>query len=496
MVDDSMSMLAGPPVPTDIAEMRRVEHTRLRRRMLYGGHEMDLDRLLRLAVGNVRAEAWKPIDLSANPYLSIWQQLAVLYAATPEVVVVPGAEPVAAALDAAGYWQAMMRVQRDALAMREMLVRIDATEDGRVLARPVYPDMVECRSLPSDPSRLVAVREWIHHGGRWLAHECDIEGEPRYTVTTQGGEDVTSKVLGADYSGGNYPYRRADGTPIVPYVIYHAAESGCLFDPYTMREVVEGSLMLGVYLTYFGHVLRSASWPQRYVIGAQVLGADAVDVDGNAQVSRREVVTDPATLVEMVPDPAFSGQPLVGQWQTSADPEKVLTSIAMYERRVLTLAGVQAPDVTRQDADIRSGYSLAVSRESAREAQRVYEPQFRRGDLQVLALAATLLNRATGSNYPEDAADYRVTYRGLPRSPGEQAAQVAELKARQDAGLLGPVSAYIELHPGTPREEAVEAVARARLESSEVSAAMSRIVTALGLSRPATPPPPEGDPTA
>jgi hypothetical protein len=477
-------------------EARRVEHSRKRRRMLYGAHDVDLDRLLRQAVGNVRAEAWRPIDLSANPYLSIWSQLAVLYAEAPLVVTEPGAEGVAEALAAAGYWQAMMRVQRDALAMREMLVRIDATEDGRVVARPVYPDMVEARCDPADPSRLVSVLEWVQRDGQWLAHECSIDGEvPRYTVTTRSGDAVTRQVLGQDYAGDAYPYRLEDGAPIVPYVLYHAAETGCLFDPYTMREVVEGSLMLGVYLTYFGHVLRSASWPQRYAIGAQVLGADAVDADGNVQAGRREVVTDPATLVEMVVDPAYTGQPLVGQWQTSADPEKVLTAVAMYERRVLTLAGVQAPDVTRQDADIRSGYSLAVSRESAREAQRVYEPQFRRGDCAALAMAAALLNRATGSAYPESPAAYRVTYRGLPRSPAELMAQVSEIKARVDAGLLGPVSAYIEIHPGTPREEAVDAVARARMEGAEVSAAMSRIGAAMRLPVVAPPPPPadEGD---
>lgn len=231
--------------------------------------------------------------------------------------------------------------------------------------------------------------------------------------------------------------------------------------------------MLGVYLTFFGHVLRDASWPQRYVIGARVLGADAVDGEGNPLAGRREVVTDAATLLEMEADPNGTGQPMVGQWQASADPEKLLTSISMYERRILTLAGIQAPDVTRQDADIRSGYSLAVSREQVRTLQRVYEPQFRRGDLQLIAIAAALLNRATGSRYAESATDYRITYYGLPKSSAERLGELAEIKARTEAGLVGPVTAYIELNPGTPYDVALAAVVDARLEARTVDLAVA-----------------------
>ena len=198
---DSLGFLATvPPVSADPVEMRRVEHSRQRRRMLYGQHEADLDRLLRQSVGNVRGEAWKPIDLSANPYLSIWSQLAVLYSVSPEVAA--AAPEVADALRLGGYWQLMQRVQRDTLAIREMLIRMDSTIDGRIVARPVFPDMVEASSFASDPSAPVVVREWIHDPARgWLRHITDIRdpGMPLYQVITSRGEDITAEVLGADY---------------------------------------------------------------------------------------------------------------------------------------------------------------------------------------------------------------------------------------------------------------------------------------------------------
>ena len=147
----------------------------------------------------------------------------------------------------------------------------------------------------------------------------------------------------------------------------------------------------------------------------------------------------------------------------------------MYEKRILTLAGLQPPDVTRQEADIRSGYSLAVARDSVREFQRTFEPQFRKGDSLTLALIATLLNRATGTSYSEEPRDYRVQYRGLPRSPAEQAAQLTELSARMAAGLVGPVSAYMEIHPGVMRDEALNAIAHGRLEEAEVAALVASL---------------------
>lgn len=482
------AMSLHPPTPINISDLARVDHTRLRRRMLYSCYESDLDVLLRQALGNVRADAWKPIDLTANPYLSLWQQVAVLYADAPDVRVRPGDEGVLSAVDDAALWPLMQRVQRDTLGLREMLLRVEVDAEGVAVVRAVYPDLVEAWARQGHPSQLARIREAVQdatHG--WLWHDLDITdpAAPCYVVVTPAGVDLTAAVLGADYSGAAYPYRRADGAPILPYVLYHAAETGYLFDPFSMREIVSGSLLLGLYLTYFGHILRNAAWAQRYAIGAEPAGAEIPEGDHSS--SRREVVSDPATLLILRADPNMSGQPTVGQWTSPADPEAVLRAISMYERRVLTLAGIQSPAVTRQDSDVRSGYSLAVARESIRELQRTFEPQFRRGDAQTLALVATLLNRATGTVYSEEPRDYRVAYRGLPQSPGEGKIQMEELNARLAAGLIGPVSAYMEIHPGTLREEALHAVAAGRLEEADVAALVAALSGALAA------PPIEGD---
>lgn len=469
-----MNDILGPPPPADYREQLRWEHTRLRRRMLYSQYEGDLEGRMRAALGNVRTEVWRPLDLTGNPYLSIWSQVSALYTVPPIVTTSPGGERVVDVAHAAGLWPLMQRVQRDCLGLREMLVRVTASEAGDATYRPVFPDLVSARSVAMAPGVPVAIRESVHGEGGWETHDLSVEGpgSPYYVVRDRDGVDVTERVLGRRYDGDAYPYRRRDGTPVLPYQLYHAAETGQLWDAWTMREVVEGSLMLGIYLTYYGHVLRHAAWSQRYLLGALPSGADVVDGEGGeGATARADIVADPSMVMQLVPDPGSGGQPLVGQWSSPADPEAILRSIAMYERRILTLAGVSAPDVTRQEADIRSGYSLAVSRESAREAQRVYEPQFRRGDAGLLALTAAVVNSATGSALPEEPWAYRLEYRGLPRTAAELKLQAEEIAARRAAGMLGPISAYQEMHPELPRAEAVARLVQVAGEAAELAAA-------------------------
>ena len=81
-----------PPLPSSSGEIRRVNHTRQRRRLLYSQHERDLNALLKQQLGSVRADAWGSPDLTANPYLSLWSQISVLYNAEPHVICPAGSE--------------------------------------------------------------------------------------------------------------------------------------------------------------------------------------------------------------------------------------------------------------------------------------------------------------------------------------------------------------------------------------------------------------------
>lgn len=457
------------PSPVDPAERKRVQHTRLRRRLLYSEHRQDIVERIYRSLGGERGDAWGEPDLTANPFLQVWQQAAQLYTREPSVMGPGGHDALLEAISDAGTWSLMQRVQRDALALREMLVRVDVI-DGALVLKPVFPDMVEARcssATPSVPDSISELVEW--EPGRWVRIVTD-KGDPSlglppcyYAVEADlGARDVSEEVLGHPrLEGDDYPFIDSNGAPFLNYVVYHAAETGYLWDWRTLSEIVEGSLNIGVLLTFYQHMVRNASWPQRYTVNLSPEGPEVYS-RGDGAAARRTMLVDPAVVLTFFQQEE-SGQPMVGQWQPAGDPEGVLRSVSMYERRILLLAGLQPPDVARQEADVRSGYSLAVQRDSQREAQRLYEPMFRRGDLQLVRTCAAMLNALTGTDYPETG--YRINYRGLPPSPIEERAEREHVLALVDAGFLHPVEAYMRLHAGVTEAEAeskLQAIAGAR----------------------------------
>lgn len=440
--------IPGPPSPKDPAEMRRVEHTRQRRAIIYGLHESLVeDRLVR-ALGTTRARAVRLVDLTANPAWYVCSQLAALYREVPEVMPPEGAEETAAAVLEAGWWQLAQRVQRDTIALNDTFVRVDVDPDtGEPSFRLIPADLVEVVSSPLRPSQPLAVKEWVPDPDdpeKWVQLIMD----PRvrlYVARDANGVDVTERVLGApSFSGDAYPFLVGD-RPVLNVVAYHATESGYCLDPYTGREVFEGALQLGVYYSFFGHALRQASWAQRWVAGARPAGGD-VDDTGR----RQEVVADPSTVTVFESEEG-GASPQIGQWSAPVDPDRFCAAIERYERRLVENA-LSTVGVSRRESDVRSAMSLAVSRDAQRDAQRAYEPVFRRSDLHLLRLVAGLRGEPTDG--------WRIQYRSLPRDSAEIAAEVERMERLIGMGLLDRVSAYQQLHPGLTDDEAEAAVRR------------------------------------
>lgn len=468
-----------PTMTTDAGELARIEHTRLRRRLLYGQFREDLDERIGLQLGSVRQEAWGYPDMTGNPFLQLWSQVAVMYDVDP-IRTAPSA--LVEAVNDSSLDPLMRRVQRDALGLREMLVFVDVA-DGELVYRPVFPDMVLCGAHPYDPARPVTIIEYRQEprlGGAWVRDHWSIANaaQPFRTITLcyEDKRDVTAEVLGNSGTGADYLWRWADGSPFMPVVLYHAERTPYLFDAHAYSEIVEGSLNIGVLLTYYGHIVRNAAWSQRFAIDLEPVGANTAQSG-----ERSEMVTDPATVaflrtVEQGTNPQLlsPGSPV--------DPEVILRSVGAYERRILNIAGFTAPDVTKQSADIRSGYSLAVARESIRAQQAKYESTFKPADVELMRKSAAMLNRfgEAATVIPEDSELYDIAYRGLPMAPGEAQAQIEAILARQAAGQLGPVSAYIEAHPGTSEEEAIASLAAVATERLLVEQATARALTASG----------------
>ena len=468
-----------PPTPASHEEASRWQETRRRRRMLEGTWRDDLERRLQEHLGSVRRDAWGPLSLALNPFRNICTELAVLYDQSPTVlhdrVVNPG---IARAMEVAGLWQMMQRVQVYTLGLNEAFVRPHVDAAGRFSFRMVTPDFVRAYAKMDDPTNPVALLEYrlrrlppAAPGApselAWTVDRFDIADpeSPVYAihaVDSDGrlGEDLSAAYLGGDFSGDAYPFRRTSGRPFLPYQIYHATGGGQhLFHPYDGQELVEASLDLSVLHQMVVHTFRDASWPQRYVVNVQPAGVSIVETTGGA---RSEVITDPASLIqfESIPDSEGQGQPMIGQFSAGGDPGKMEETLSNMAARVASDAGVPPSDVQRLGGTARSGAAISLTNEGKRKAQRKYASVFRASDERLVGICAAMYNRATGARdgarYIEGG--YRVLYHELPLSPDERKARREDVLAMLEAGLVSRVGAYMELHPGVTAAQATRAI--------------------------------------
>jgi hypothetical protein len=388
--------------------------------MLYGVWADDLRDRIGVELRSVeRQEAWGEPDTTGNLFAPVCKALATLYTPDPPRVTHPEAAGVALAaeVEAAGLWDVMIRGQRDAIGMREWLVHVDALRDPatvtgwRLVYRPVFVDRVVCYPRGDAPDLPGYVCEWrrgTFDGGpeRWYRWAWDVRGAiPTFTLT----DDETGAVVfvrsGAEYAA-EFGAVDSLGRPIVPFSLYHAERTGHLWDPYEWSDVVEGSLRLGVYWTFFGHLIRNASWPQRWAMGAFVGGEvseSTEDVPGYARspIRRYRVPADPSMLLTLTVDPDTTFPPQVGAFPPGSDPDKVATAIGTYERRVAGITGIDPASIRRDSGDPRSGYAITVSRDAQKEYRTLYRPAFERGDRETLRISAAVLHSRSRIRFPE-----------------------------------------------------------------------------------------------
>ena len=463
-----------PPTPGNHVEASRWDETRRRRRMLEGTWRDDLEQRLQEHLGSVRRDAWGPLSLALNPFRNICRELSVLYDNTPTVLHDQDADPgIARQLEIGGLWQMMQRVQVYTLGLNECFVRPHVDERGRFSFRIVTPDFVRAYATMDDPRNPVALIEYrmrrLPSGELgWTVDRYDVSDvdAPVYSVhlaTDEGtvGDDLSDHYLGGAFVGEAYPFRRGGGRPFIPYQLYHASGGGQhLFSPYEGQELVEASLDLAVLHQMVVHVFRDASWPQRWIVNCEPAGISIVETTGGA---RAEVITDPASVLQLQspPDGDAVGQPMIGQFSAGGDPGKMEETLSNMVARVASDAGVPPSDVQRLGGTARSGAAISLTNEGKRQAQRRFASVFRAADERLVGMCAAMANRATGAQdgarYIEGG--YRVLYHELPLSPDERRARREDAIEMLTAGLISPVQAYQELHPGVTPAQAKRAIA-------------------------------------
>lgn len=442
----------GPPPPSDPADAMRMQFEARGWRMMYGVWERDLDEMVLAQVGHVRREAWGALDQSSNVKRRSCADRATLY--DPIVDLQLGefcwtpthrdaeTDPAAAValatmtelLVGASASALLQRNQRDTIGIRECLIapEVDDSPDEEgepaLVLRRVWAHMVVAVPMRTDQSRPQRLEEWrlrmVEERPQWCRDVYEI-GKPM-RVLDASGADISSGHADAGIRG-------------IPHVIYHAALTGQLWDPYEESELYWGTLAQAVQWTLYGHALLDASWSQRYAIGLVPVGGAP---EGTPEGGRTGVVTDPASLLLLTKEAAFEGQPVIGQFSSAVDVEKFQKAVAAGEARLVASSGLDAADGVRVVGDVQSGYALAISREAKERSARRYAPAFRRGDEQLLRSIAVAYNIwATANRRPAlPLSGWGVRY------PFELAAEAAQKAA--EAKVKPPPA------PGAPPAEA------------------------------------------
>lgn len=468
--------LDTPPFTSGNPElMLYVEEQRRRRSMMYGGWP-DLARArVERRLGVDRTDAMGDPDLLSNAFSAVMSALAVLYSAAPKITnsIDPSAVDLMTALvNRAGLWPRQQRVQRDCLAMREILLNVDGkriattkdpANDLRIIYRPVPVDLTEMVPDPQEPERPIEVCEYRRRplGGvqKWTKEYWSLARGGAQHWVSDGVVDVSAEYSlpkgGLGFSSEHpYPTLYVDGTgrPRLPYVLYHAALTGNLLDSFYGIELVEGTLELACDWTYFHHVLRNAAFAKIYGIGCRPV--THVDVNG-----RKVVISDPTAYHEFELSETFQGQPTVGVLAQTVSAVDVGEAVGIYERKIGVFGGIDPSDFQKMGGDAKSGYAIALSTEGKRAAALRYAPVFQFADAETLALTAIVANRLFGSQIlPEDG--WSVVYAGLGDSldaaaPKEAGAKVDVQTTALNGAQSDAMGAVLDAVATGNREKAV-----------------------------------------
>ena len=450
-------MKAAPNViPAPVGEDRdRMAEQAFRRRVLMGKWDSDLLHTIRRAVGTERADAWRLPDTSSNPARQYCHAVSELYTKDPTVS--HATDPAAASLVEsvladAGWTSRMQALQPLTVGVREGILRVDLVGE-RVVLREVDPSLVIAKSKTGDrgqPRKVTEYRQRLdpRDNGRvsWVREVWCLE-TATVTLLDEQGEDVTA----LHYGDTAYPYVYLDNAgevrPVMPYVFYHAADRGVLFDPFEMSEIFVGTLFSGVYWSFYSHRLRTASWPQRYVAGLQPSGIEpsTSHVDGFGEGRRDIVVADPAVVLSLEPVEDLAGQPMIGAFPDGAPLSDYVDAVTTYDRHVISTAGLDASEIQRMDGDPRSGYALSLSQHGKRQAKMRFERSFSRSDALLCQTVARMLRGGVATGRIVARADqfrslptagYSVGYTSLGLTPDERRAIADETRTLVGAGVL------------------------------------------------------------
>lgn len=444
----------------DLEQDRRDESGR-RRRMLDGTWGEDLKDYLLEVLNIKRAQNMGRCSTAINLAKSVADQVGpVLYQEAPSVEVesAEATEQEYLGLLERCHWATLSKKQSTyTWAIRECAWKVDVADTLKL--RIVTPDALKVEADPDDPEAIYVVK---HRRQRYdpMAQKNDWFWDVW---------DKVNETITIEDAAGN---ARNDLLPegVVyhwPWVLCHAEPTGAVWDSWAMSELFDGAFDVAVLWNGYSHVMRDASWAQKYARNVRLVSPASVR-DGTATV-----VTDPTSMLMFEDVSEKPGE--IGVLAPPVDPAAYAEAVLTYQRTVVSVLGLHPADIETTTA--QSGVAIALKRSAQRRMAEGQEPIRRASDLELFRVLATLSNQFFGTAYPLDG--YRITYHHPADGVSERDAELEYHRKLVDAGLMSRSMFFRRVNPGATEQEAYQAIIDIAMENalldSQVRAALAQI---------------------
>jgi hypothetical protein len=393
----------------------------------------------------------------------------------------------------------MQYIQYMTLGMGDFYLRMGVDARGGLTCRPVSPHDIYTESTHETPDRPVRLWELVLR--YWTAQEKWLYCWDVYDLgDEEAAEPASYSIWSADQAGGldedlsgvflvhpdgvttgalsgdSYPWRRSDGSARLPFIAYHAVDTGKAWNEHDKRGVHRGTLNTALFWTYASHCARDATGSTVLVAGLDPIGVDTHTPELGGRGIRTITMTPGAMIYHSLQEGVT---PMVETIGAGVNLPDVAGFAVQYEQRQAIRYGLNPADAERQAANPMSGISMFLSRQEKREFSEQVEPLFRRSDLDALELASIVLRAAGSGDYDESG--YTVVYPEIPRSPSEEKERRDRLQWELDQGMISTVEMYQRLNPGSSPDDATAALVDAQVSDANVSALTAAALEAAGL---------------
>ena len=396
--------------------------TERRKDILEGDWIYHLEQHVKTKLSIQRIENMGVPSKSINLFRSVVEQLSVLYDKAP-IVRNENLTPLQDAyLSSLNVFRLHSRLNKYVVGLRECFIKLDWSpgdhlSEAGIRLRLVTPDCVEAYADIDNPTVPYRIEEKRCRKIGNKTVDCldiwDVSDlmNPYYEVRSTNMKSDYTDLLGLRFE---YPYVTDDGRPYLPWVLYHASESTCLFNHHELEELVEATLDIGLDWSFWRHCLLEASWSQKYTIDLQLAGLEHRSQGENG--ARAEIPIAPNSLMQFTTD--SNKESATGTFnvvEAAIDPKKIAESIAIHSLSICDSLGI-SPDIQKTQS-AQSGVSIQIRRDSVREMQKKYTRQFQSGDTELLAKIALINNDNSDVKIPVKG--YSVTYPSIPMSHDE-----------------------------------------------------------------------------